>query len=76
MVRPLWATSRYNSCSPKANPQELLDGSKYTAFTPKGKNIDVKQIGRELGSVQRDGNRVRVNAQLLIGSERRSPKAS
>jgi adenylate cyclase len=43
-----------------------------TAFTFKGKNIDVKQIGRELGvryvlegSVQRDQNRVRVNAQLI-----------
>jgi len=43
-----------------------------TAFTFKGKNIDVKQIGKELGvryvlegSVQRDQNRVRVNAQLI-----------
>lgn len=43
-----------------------------TAFTFKGKNTDVKQIGRELGvryvlegSVQRDQNRVRVNAQLI-----------
>ena len=43
-----------------------------TAFTFKGKNIDIKQIGKELGvryvlegSVQRDQNRVRVNAQLI-----------
>jgi adenylate cyclase len=43
-----------------------------TAFTFKGKNIDVKQIGKELGvryvlegSVQRDQNRVRVNTQLI-----------
>jgi adenylate cyclase len=43
-----------------------------TAFTFKGKNVDAKEIGRELGvryvlegSVQRDGNRVRVNAQLI-----------
>ena len=41
-----------------------------TAFTFKGKAIDAKQIGKELGvryvlegSVQRDQNRVRVNAQ-------------
>jgi TolB-like protein/DNA-binding winged helix-turn-helix (wHTH) protein len=43
-----------------------------TAFTYKGKAADVKQIGRELnvryvleGSVQRGGNRMRVNVQLL-----------
>jgi adenylate cyclase len=43
-----------------------------TAFAYKGKPIDAKQIGRELGvryllegSVQRDQNRVRVNAQLI-----------
>jgi TolB-like protein/class 3 adenylate cyclase len=43
-----------------------------TAFTYKGKSIDVKQIGRELGvryvlegSVQRGGNRLRVNVQLI-----------
>ena len=43
-----------------------------TAFTYKGKAIDAKQIGKELGvryvlegSVQRDQNRVRVNAQLV-----------
>jgi adenylate cyclase len=43
-----------------------------TAFTLKGKNIDAKQIGKELGvryvlegSVQRDQNRVRINAQLI-----------
>jgi TolB-like protein len=43
-----------------------------TAFTYKGKSVDAKQIGKELavryvleGSVQRDQNRVRVNAQLV-----------
>jgi TolB-like protein len=43
-----------------------------TAFTFKGKAIDAKEIGKELGvryvlegSVQRDQNRVRVNAQLV-----------
>ena len=43
-----------------------------TAFTYKGKTIDAKEIGKELGvryvlegSVQRDQNRVRVNAQLI-----------
>jgi TolB-like protein/Tfp pilus assembly protein PilF len=42
-----------------------------TAFTFKGKAVDVRQIGRELnvryvleGSVQRGGNRFRLNAQL------------
>jgi adenylate cyclase len=43
-----------------------------TAFAYKGKPIDAKEIGKELGvryvlegSVQRDQNRVRVNAQLI-----------
>ena len=43
-----------------------------TAFTFKGKNVDAKEIGKELGvryvlegSVQRDQNRVRVNVQLI-----------
>jgi TolB-like protein len=43
-----------------------------TAFTYKGKHVDLKQIGRELnvryvleGSVQRSGNRMRVNVQLI-----------
>ena len=43
-----------------------------TAVTYKGRNIDAKQIGKELGvryvlegSVQRDQNRVRINAQLI-----------
>jgi TolB-like protein/Tfp pilus assembly protein PilF len=45
-----------------------------TAFTFKGKNVDSKEISKELGvryvlegSVQRDQNRVRVNAQLIDG---------
>jgi len=43
-----------------------------TAFTFKGKPVDVKKLGRELnvryvleGSVQRAGNRLRVNVQLI-----------
>ena len=43
-----------------------------TAFTFKGKSVDAKEIGKELGvryvlegSVQRDQSRVRVNAQLV-----------
>ena len=43
-----------------------------TAFTYKGKNTDAKEIGKELGvryvlegSVRRDQDRVRVNAQLI-----------
>jgi adenylate cyclase len=43
-----------------------------TAFTFKGKNLDAKEIGKQLGvryvlegSVQRDQNRVRVNGQLI-----------
>ena len=45
-----------------------------TAFTFKGKNVDTKAISKELGvryvlegSVQRDQNRVRINAQLIDG---------
>ncbi len=43
-----------------------------TAFSYKGKAVDAKQLGRELGvryvlegSVQRSGNQVRINAQLV-----------
>jgi TolB-like protein/class 3 adenylate cyclase/Flp pilus assembly protein TadD len=43
-----------------------------TAFTYKGKSVDVMQVGRELntryaleGSVQRSGSRMRVNVQLI-----------
>jgi TolB-like protein/Tfp pilus assembly protein PilF len=43
-----------------------------TAFTYKGKAVELKQIGRDLnvryvleGSVQRSGNRMRVNVQLI-----------
>jgi len=46
--------------------------SRNTAFTLKGKNVDPKEIGRELGvryvlegSVQRESGRVRVNVQLI-----------
>jgi TolB-like protein len=50
----------------------LPEFARNTAFAYKGKNIDVKEIGKDLGvryvlegSVQRDQNRVRVNAQLI-----------
>src|SRR5215469_8094100 len=53
-----------------------IDGSfvigRHTAFTYKGKAVDLKQVGRELnvryvleGSVQRGGDRLRVNVQLI-----------
>jgi TolB-like protein/class 3 adenylate cyclase/Tfp pilus assembly protein PilF len=45
---------------------------RHTAFTYRGKSVNLKQIGRELnvryvleGSVQRSGNRLRVNVQLV-----------
>jgi tetratricopeptide (TPR) repeat protein len=45
---------------------------RHTAFTYKGKAVDLKRLGRELriryvleGSVQRSGNRLRVNVQLV-----------
>ncbi|WP_404979758.1 hypothetical protein [Bradyrhizobium sp. Arg816] len=45
---------------------------RHTAFTYKGKAVDLKQIGRELdvrsaleGSLQRGGDRLRVNVQLV-----------
>jgi adenylate cyclase len=50
----------------------MLVISRNTAFTYRGKRVDTKQIGRELGvryvlegSVRRLGNEVRVNAQLI-----------
>ena len=46
--------------------------ARYSAFTYKGKAIDVKQVGQELGvryvlegSVQKGSGRIRVNAQLI-----------
>jgi TolB-like protein/class 3 adenylate cyclase len=52
--------------------RNVLVISRNTAFTYKDKNLDAKQIGRELGvryvlegSVRRSGNQVRVNAQLI-----------
>jgi TolB-like protein/class 3 adenylate cyclase/Tfp pilus assembly protein PilF len=45
---------------------------RHTAFSYKGQSIEIKQVGRELnvryaleGSVQRGGNRLRVNVQLV-----------
>jgi TolB-like protein/class 3 adenylate cyclase len=52
--------------------RNVLVISRSTAFTYKAKDVDAKQIGRELGvryvlegSVRRSGNQVRVNAQLI-----------
>ncbi len=51
-----------------------------TAMTFKGKPVDAKAIGKDLGvryvlegSVQPSGDRVRVNAQLIDAEQRRSP---
>lgn len=50
----------------------MLVIARNTAFTYKGKHVDLKLIGRELGvryvlegSVQRGGSRMRINAQLI-----------
>jgi TolB-like protein/Tfp pilus assembly protein PilF len=55
-----------------ARIQDSVVIARNTAFTYKGKAVDVKQLGRELGvryvlegSVQRFGNQVRINAQLV-----------
>jgi adenylate cyclase len=52
--------------------RNVLVISRNTAFTYKDKNLDAKQIGRELGvryvlegSVRRSGKQIRVNAQLI-----------
>jgi adenylate cyclase len=46
-----------------------------SSFTYKGKNVDVKQVGRELGaryvlegSVRKSGDRVRITGQMIDGS--------
>ncbi len=67
-----------STASPRSLTTDLsrISGSfviaRNTAFTFKSKPVDVKQIGRELnvrylleGSVQRGGNRMRVNVQLI-----------
>jgi TolB-like protein/DNA-binding winged helix-turn-helix (wHTH) protein/cytochrome c-type biogenesis protein CcmH/NrfG len=53
-------------------PDDMIVIGRNTAFTYKGKAVDLRQIGRELnvryvleGSVQRCGNRMRVNVQLV-----------
>jgi adenylate cyclase len=55
-----------------ARIQGSLVIARNTAFTFKGKPVDVKQIGRELGvryvlegSVQRSGKKIRINTQLV-----------
>ena len=51
---------------------ELFVIARNSTFRYKGKTVDVRQIGRELGvrhvlegSIRRDGDRVRINAQLI-----------
>jgi TolB-like protein len=51
---------------------DMLVISRDTAFTYKGKPVNARRIGHELGvryvlegSVQRSGNQVRINAQLI-----------
>jgi adenylate cyclase len=51
---------------------ELFIIARNSTFRYKGKTVDVRQIGRELGvrhvlegSIRRDGDRVRINAQLI-----------
>ena len=48
-----------------------------SSFTYKGRNVDVKQVGRELGvryvlegSVRKSGNRLRITGQLIDASDR------
>ena len=50
-----------------------------TAFTFKGKSVDVPEVARKLGvshvlegSVRKAGNRVRITAQLIDGEHRRA----
>jgi hypothetical protein len=59
-------------CPNSAAPGGAFVIAPNTAFTFKGKAVDVKKLGRELnvgyvleGSVQRGGNRFRVNVQLI-----------
>ena len=54
--------------------------SRTTAFTYKGKAVDVRQIGRDLGvryvlegSVRRSGDQVHVNVQLIDADSRLAP---
>jgi TolB-like protein/class 3 adenylate cyclase len=53
----------------------LLIIARNSSFTYKGKAVDIKQVGRELGvryvlegSVRRGGNRIRITAQLIDAS--------
>jgi adenylate cyclase len=55
----------------------LLVIARNSSFAYKGKNPDIREVGRELGvravlegSVRRAGNRVRINAQLIKAADR------
>ena len=85
MERPQWSlltvlvsTTSLRSWSSESLTTDLsrINGSfvigRNTAFTYKGKHVDLKRIGRELnvryvleGSVQRASNRMRVSVQLI-----------
>ena len=74
--------TRSRNSSPTASPRKLSRRcrsahwlfviARNSSFTYKGKSVDVRQIGRELGvryvlegSVRKAGNRVRITAQLI-----------
>ncbi|MFN0041118.1 MAG: BTAD domain-containing putative transcriptional regulator [Burkholderiales bacterium] len=57
--------------------QAILVIARHSAFSYKGRAVDVRQIGRELGvrhvlegSVQRSGNQLRINVQLIEAATR------
>ncbi len=56
--------------------RQLFVIARNSSFTYKGRPVDVKQVGRELGvryllagSVRKDGDRIRITAQLIDGSD-------
>ena len=58
----------------------LMVIARNSSFTYKGRSVDVRAVGRELGvrsvlegSIRRAGNRVRITAQLIDADQRRPP---
>ena len=71
-VRHCQIPSRHTIINGLANVEGVRVGARTSAFSFKGKNLNVRKIGEELnvsavleGSVRRDGNRLRVFAQLI-----------
>ncbi|HEX3412758.1 MAG TPA: hypothetical protein VHT00_13635, partial [Stellaceae bacterium] len=69
--RNRWPDSNWNAWPASSESAAFVIG-RSTAFSYKGKSPDLRQIGRELnvryvleGSVQRGGNRMRVNVQFI-----------